>query len=140
MTAPSASPAIPRVAIYARCSADKQVEKDLSIPAKLDCCRAGAQQRGWEVVAEYVDAAESKTTDDRPQFREMIAAAREKPAPFDSIVVWKFRRFSSNREDCVLYKGRLERNRVHVASLNEPVDDSPAGRMLDAILESVDQF
>lgn len=81
MTAPTASPAIPRVAIYARCSADKQAEKDLSIPAQLDCCRAGAKQRGWEVVAEYVDAAESATTDDRPQFREMIAAAREKPAP-----------------------------------------------------------
>jgi site-specific DNA recombinase len=130
VTAPTASPAIPRVAIYARCSADKQAEKDLSIPAQLDCCRAGAKQRGWEVVAEYVDAAESATTDDRPQFREMIAAAHEKPAPFDYIVVWKFSRFSRNREDSVLYKRMLERNRVRVVSLNEPVDDSPAGRML----------
>lgn len=140
MTAPTATPAIPRVAIYARCSADKQAEKDLSIPAQLDCCRAGAEQRGWEVVAEFIDAAESATTDDRPQFREMIAAARERPAPFDYIVVWKFSRFSRNREDSVLYKRMLERNRVRVVSLNEPVDDSPAGRMLEAILESVDEF
>ncbi|MCB9694330.1 MAG: recombinase family protein [Alphaproteobacteria bacterium] len=140
MTAPTATAAIPRVAIYARCSADKQAEKDLSIPAQLDCCRAGAQQRGWEVVAEYIDAAESATTDDRPQFREMIAAARQKPPPFDYIVVWKFSRFSRNREDSVLYKRMLERNRVRVVSLNEPVDDSPAGRMLEAILESVDEF
>lgn len=140
MTEPTTATAIPRVAIYARCSADKQAEKDLSIPAQLDCCRAGAQQRGWEVVAEYIDAAESATTDDRPQFREMIAAARQKPAPFDYIVVWKFSRFSRNREDSVLYKRMLERNRVRVVSLNEPVDDSPAGRMLEAILESVDEF
>ncbi|HNH49514.1 MAG TPA: recombinase family protein, partial [Myxococcota bacterium] len=34
----------------------------------------------------------------------------------------------------------LERNRVRVVSLNEPVDDSPAGKMLEAILESVDEF
>lgn len=46
MTAPTATTAIPRVAIYARCSADKQAEKDLPIPAQLDCCRAGAKQRG----------------------------------------------------------------------------------------------
>ncbi len=140
-TAPDAPhPPSLAIAIYARCSADKQAEKDLSIPAQLDCCRAGAQQRGWEVVAEFVDAAESATTDDRPQFREMIAAARQKPAPFDYIVVWKFSRFSRNREDSVLYKRMLERNRVRVVSLNEPVDDSPTGRMLQAILESVDEF
>jgi site-specific DNA recombinase len=34
----------------------------------------------------------------------------------------------------------LERNRVRVVSLHEPVDDSPARRMLEAILESVDEF
>ncbi len=140
MTAPTARPAIPRVAIYARCSADKQAEKDLSIPAQLDCCRLGAKQRGWEVVHEFVDAAESATTDDRPQFREMIATAKQKPTPFDFIVVWKFSRFSRNREDSVLYKRILERNGVRVVSLNEPVDDSPSGKMLEAILESVDEF
>lgn len=140
MTAPLTRASVPRVAIYARCSADRQAEKDLSIPAQLDCCRLGAQQRGWEVVREFVDAAESATTDDRPQFREMIAAAKQRPAPFDYIVVWKFSRFSRNREDSVLYKRILERNGVRVVSLNEPVDDSPAGRMLEAILESVDEF
>jgi len=98
------------------------------------------RQRGWEIVTEFVDAAESATTDDRPQFRDMISAARLKPAPFDFILVWKFSRFSRNREDSVLYKRMLERNGVRVVSLNEPVDDSPAGRMLEAILESVDEF
>ena len=37
---PVARSGIPRVAIYVRCSADKQAEKDLSIPAQLDACRA----------------------------------------------------------------------------------------------------
>jgi site-specific DNA recombinase len=140
VSTPTATATIPRVAIYARCSADKQAEKDLSIPAQLDCCRLGAKQRGWEVVAEFIDAAESATTDDRPQFREMIAAAKQKPPPFETIVVWKFSRFSRNREDSVLYKRILERNGVRVVSLNEPVDDTPAGKMLEAILESVDEF
>lgn len=137
---PTAIATIPRVAIYARCSAEKQAEKDLSIPAQLDCCRIGAKQRGWEVVAEFIDEAESATTDDRPQFREMIAVAKKKPPTFDYILVWKFSRFARNREDSVLYKKMLERNHVRVVSLNEPVDDSPSGKMLEGILEVVDEF
>ena len=46
-----AAPAIPRCVIYARCSAEKQAEKDLSIPAQLDAARQAARQRGWEVSA-----------------------------------------------------------------------------------------
>jgi len=138
--APTAQATIPRIAIYAQCSADKQAERDLSIPAQLDACRIAAAQRNWEIVTEFIDEAKTTTNDDRPQFREMIAAAKHKPAPFDYILVWKFSRFSRNREDSVLYKRMLERNRVRVVSLNEPVDDSPAGKMLEAILESVDAF
>lgn len=135
-----AAPAIPRCAIYARCSAEKQAEKDLSIPAQIDAARLAARQRGWEVVGEFIDAAESASSDARPQFQEMISVARKRPAPFEYIVVWKFSRFSRNREDSVLYKRLLERHGVRVISLNEPVDDSPAGRMLEGILEVVDEF
>ena len=137
---PTAEAAIPRCALYVRCSADKQAEKDLSIPAQLDACRAAAAQRGWEVVAEFVDEAESARTDNRPAFRDMLAAAREKPLPFQYILVWKFSRFSRNREHSVLHERQLERRGVRVVSLNEPVDDTPAGRMLEGILEAVDEF
>ena len=86
-TAREPLPTIPRCAIYLRCSADKQAEKDLSIPAQRDACRAAARERGWEVVGEYEDAAESARTDDRPAFRDMLQAARSKPRPFDFILV-----------------------------------------------------
>jgi DNA invertase Pin-like site-specific DNA recombinase len=64
-----------RVAIYARCSAQKQADKDLSIPAQLDAARAHAEARGWEVAREYVDEAESARTADRPDFQRMIGDA-----------------------------------------------------------------
>ena len=132
--------AIPRAAIYARCSAQRQAEKELSIPAQLDACRAAARQRGWEVVSEFVDEAESARTADRPQFQEMIAAAKGKPRAFEHILVWKFSRFSRSREDSVLYKAMLRRAGVSLVSLNEPVDDSAAGRMMAGIIEVVDEF
>ncbi len=70
----------------------------------------------------------------------MLAAARKKPLRFELILVWKFSRFSRNREHSVLYKRQLERHGVRVVSLNEPVDDSPASRMLEGILEVIDEF
>jgi len=131
---------IPKVAIYARCSAQRQAEKELSIPAQLDACRNTAKQRGWEVVAEFVDLAESARTADRPQFQEMMAGARTKPRSFEHILVWKFSRFSRSREDSVLYKAMLRRAGVTIVSLNEPVDDSASGRMMAGIIEVVDEF
>jgi len=131
---------IPRVAIYARCSAQRQADKELSIPAQLDACRAEARKRGWEIVSEYVDEAESARTADRPQFQEMIAAARQKPPRFRHILVWKFSRFSRSREDSVLYKAMLQRNGVRLISLNEPLEDTPTGRMMEGMLEVLDEF
>ena len=78
---------IERAAIYARCSDVKQTEKDLSIPAQLDAARAEAKRRGWEVVAEYVDASETGKNDDRQKLQEMLHVARtKKPVPFQRII------------------------------------------------------
>ncbi len=129
-----------KAAIYARCSSVKQGEKDLSIPAQIDAARAHALRSGIEIVTEYIDEAESARTADRPEFRRMLAEARAKKRPFDTILVWKFSRFARNREDSVLYKRLLEKHGIRVVSLNEPVDDSPAGKMLEGMLEVIDEF
>ena len=92
-----------RVAIYARCSDAKQAEKDLSIPAQLDACRAEATRRGWIVVREFLDEGISGRTDARPAFQDMIARAKENPRPFDVILLWKLSRVARNREHATFY-------------------------------------
>ena len=96
-----------RVVIYARCSDTKQAEKELSIPAQLDACRAEAARMGWTVVQEFVDEGISGRTDDRPAFQEMVARAKESPRPFDTIMLWKLSRFARNREHATFYKNML---------------------------------
>jgi len=76
-----------RVSVYARVSSERQEEKDLSIPAQLKALKRYAMERGWEVVAEYVDEAESARTAHRPKFKEMVAAARRRSKPFEAILV-----------------------------------------------------
>ena len=122
-----------RVAIYARVSSERQAEKELSIPAQLKALKKYALGRGWDVAAEYVDEAENARSANRPAFKDMIAATKNRVKPFDAILVWKLSRFARNREDSVIYKSLLKRRKISVVSMNEQVDESPAGSLLEGI-------
>jgi len=129
-----------KVACYARVSSEKQAENDLSIPAQLKALRRYALDRGWEVAAEYVDEVESARTANRPKFKEMVTMAKRKTKPFEAILVWKLSRFARNREDSIIYKSLLRKHGVRVISINEPVDDSAAGRLFEGMIEVIDEF
>jgi len=128
-----------KVAIYARVSSDKQ-DVDLSISAQLKSLREYADRNSHEIVKEFIDEAESGKTSDRPAFKEMISFARAKNPPFEAILVWKLNRFARSRQDSVLYKALLRKNNVQIISINEPLDDTPTGRMLEGIIETIDEF
>jgi len=131
---------VKKAALYARVSSERQAEKDLSIPAQIKALRKYAFERGWDVVVEYVDEAESARSANRPAFKEMIAMAKTKEKPFDTILVWKLSRFARNREDSILYKSLLRKRGISVISINEQVDESPAGHLLEGIIEVIDEF
>ena len=127
------------VALYARVSSDRQ-DVDLSIAAQLRALRDYAQKNGYIVFREYVDEAESGRIADRPEFRKMIDAAAKPSAPFREILVWKFSRFTRKREHAVAFKSMLRRKGVRVVSITEHADDTPTGKLMEAIIESVDEF
>lgn len=101
-------------ALYARVSSSEQV-KGYSIDAQLDAGRQYAAGHGWVVVAEYIDAGLSGTSDDRPQFKRMIRDALS--GQFEVIMVHSFDRFSRNLEDAVVYKSLLRRDGVQGVSV-----------------------
>ena len=127
------------VALYARVSSDKQ-DTDLSISAQLKALREYAAKNGYHVIREFVDEAESGRTAARPAFREMVSVARRPQKPFDAILVWKYSRFARSREDSIVYKTMLRKNGVQIVSINEPFEDTPTGRLLEAMIESLDEF
>ena len=126
-------------ALYARVSSDRQ-DVDLSVSAQLRALRDYAHKNGYLVAREYVDEAESGRIADRPQFQKMLNEASKPEAPFQEILVWKFSRFTRKREHAVAFKAMLRRRGVRVVSITEHADDSPTGKLLEAIIESVDEF
>ncbi len=126
-------------AVYARVSSDRQ-DVDLSVAAQLRALREYAERNGFIIVRQYVDEAESGRVADRPQFRRMIDEGSRVNAPFEVILVWKFSRFTRKREHAVAFKSMLRKKGIRVVSITEHADDTPTGKLMEAIIESVDEF
>ena len=118
---------------------DRQ-DVDLSVSAQLRALKDYARANCYSIAREYVDEAESGRVADRPQFREMIEEGAQPKAPFEVILVWKFSRFTRKREHAVAFKSMLRRKGIRVVSITEHADDSPTGKLMEAIIESVDEF
>ena len=90
-------------AAYIRVSTDDQVE--LSPASQLVEIRKWASANGYIVPDEFVFVDEAKTgrkVTGRDDFRRLIGTAKQKPKPFDAILLWKFSRFARYRDDAVL--------------------------------------
>ena len=126
-------------ALYARVSSERQ-DVDLSVSAQLRALKDYARANGYSVARQYIDEAESGLVADRPQFREMIEEGSKPNAAFEVILVWKFSRFTRKREHAVAFKSMLRRKGIRVVSITEQAEDNATGRLLEGIIESVDEF
>ncbi len=127
---------IPRVAQYARFSSDNQ--RTESIDAQVRAMNQFCKQNHWQVVATYTDEARSATTDNRPQFQQMISDSSK--GIFDIVLVHKLDRFSRDRYDSAIYKKRLKKNNVKLCSVLERIDDSPESIMMESVLEGMAEY
>ena len=127
---------IPKVAQYARFSSDNQ--RSESIDAQIRAMNQFCKQNHWQVVSTYTDEARSATTDNRPQFQQMIADSGK--GLFDIVLVHKLDRFSRDCYDSAIYKKKLKKNHVKLCSVLERMDDSPESIMMEAVLEGMSEY
>lgn len=107
--------------IYARYSSHAQ--RDVSIEQQVADCEAYAKVNGLRVVKVYADRALSGTSDQRPQFQQMLRDAAH--GRWSYVLTWKVDRFARNRYDSATYKFRLKRHGVRVIYAKESI---PEGR------------
>ena len=120
-------------------SSHKQ-DVDPFVSAQLRALKDYAGSHGYSVAREFVDEAESGRVADRPEFRKMIEEGTQPNAPIQVILVWKFSRFTRKREHVVAFKSMLRRKGIQVVSITEHAEDTPTGKLMEVIVESVDEF
>lgn len=125
-----------KIVIYARYSSHSQTEQ--SIEGQLQTCYEYAKSNGHIVVAEYIDRAQSGTSDNRAEFQCMIADSDKHT--FDGVLVYQLDRFARNRYDSAINKAKLKKNGVRVISARENITDDASGILVEGILESMAEY
>jgi len=125
-----------KAAAYVRYSSDNQREE--SIDAQIRAIREYAAREGLAVIKVYPDEAKSATTDQRPQFLEMMRDAET--GVFQAVIVHKLDRFSRDRYDSAYYKRHLKRCGVRLISVLENLDDSPESIIMESVLEGMAEY
>lgn len=124
------------VVIYARYSSHSQTEQ--SIEGQLQVCYEYAQRNGYSVVGEYIDRAQSGTTDSRTEFQRMICDSDRRT--FTGVLVYQLDRFARNRYDSAINKAKLKKNGVRVLSAKENITDDASGILIEGVLESMAEY
>lgn len=125
---------------YVRVSTDKQEE--LSPDSQEKLIKDYAKKNNIVILKIFFEIGISgRSADKRPAFQEMIASAKSKEHPVDTILVWKFSRFARNQEESIVYKSLLKKqNNVDVISVSEPLIDGPFGSLIERIIEWMDEY
>lgn len=129
-------------ALYIRVSTDKQEE--LSPDAQKRLLIDYAKKNNILISTEHIymeNGISGRTAEKRPEFQKMIAAAKSKPRPFDTILVWKYSRFARNQEESIVYKSLLRKQcDIDVISISEPLIEGPFGSLIERIIEWMDEY
>lgn len=129
---------IKRAIAYARFSSNNQREE--SISAQLRAIREYCDGQGIKLVDIYTDEAQTATNDNRDNFQVMMKKVMKGYYDIDAVIVHKFNRFARNKYDSALYKKRLREIGIKVISVTQPIDDSPEGRILESMIEAMDEY
>lgn len=129
-------------AAYIRVSTEDQME--FSPDSQLKKIQEYAKNHGLFLHDEHIfidEGISGRSADNRPSFLRMIQSARQKPRPFDLILVWKFSRFARNRQDSIFYKSMLRKEcGIDVISITEQLSDDPTSILIEALLEAMDEY
>lgn len=124
------------VVIYARYSSHSQTEQ--SIEGQLQTCYEYARNNGYTVIGEYIDRAQSGTSDSRMEFQRMISDSDKHT--FEGVLVYQLDRFARNRYDSAINKAKLKKNGVRVISARENISDDASGILVEGVLESMAEY
>jgi DNA invertase Pin-like site-specific DNA recombinase len=125
-----------RAALYARVSTTQHGQ---DVGLQLDELRLVAQQKGWQIVGEFIDEGVSGGKVSRPALDRLMTAARDHQ--IDVVAVWRFDRAARSTQHLLALLDEFRTLNVDFISIRESVDTStPTGKMVFTFLAAVAEF
>ena len=121
---------------YYRYSSHGQTEQ--SIDGQRNKVDAFARDKGYVIMDEYIDRAQTGTSDKRTKFQKLINDSRK--GNFDFVIVYALDRFGRNLRQSIEYESKLQKNGVALLSATEEFRDNPSGKLHRNIMMSFSQY
>ena len=128
-----------RAVVYCRVSTKEQV-KNLSLSHQKRSCLTYCQQEGWTVARHFVEEGESAKTADRTELKRLLAYCRKHKDAVDFVLVYSLDRFARSNYDHHVVRALLAQYGISLRSVTQPIDDSPAGQLMEGMLAAIAQF
>lgn len=129
-------------AIYIRVSTDSQTE--YSPDSQIKLCYKYAKEHNIDILEEHIyqeDGISGRKAEKRPEFQRMIYNAKQKPKPFNNILIYDFSRFARNKEEAVMYKSLLRKKLgINVISITQPLSSGKESIILESMYEAMDEY
>ena len=137
---PPPAPRLVRAAAYVRVSTKRQAENELSLAEQKGGIADYAARNGFTLVAEYVEAGASGTTDRRPELQRLVRDATRRPRPFEVVLVFNYSRFFRNAEEFAAYKLKLAKSGVRLLSATQDFGTGPHAELILQIMTAIDAY
>lgn len=129
-------------ALYIRVSSGEQTE--YSPDSQLKLGKKFAKEHNINILTEHIyieNGVSGRNASKRSEFQRMISIAKQKPKPFDVILVYDFSRFARNKEEAVMYKALLRKKLgIEVISITQPLSNGKESVILESMYEAMDEY
>ncbi len=126
--------------IYTRVSTEEQAKHGFSLAKQELECKNFATRNGYEILKIFKEEGVSAKTTNRPQLQNLIRYCIENKKSIDSIIVWKFDRFTRKLEDQIALFGKLQKYGIKVVSATENNEENATGNLMRNIIGSFAQY
>jgi DNA invertase Pin-like site-specific DNA recombinase len=122
-----------RAAIYTRVSTKDQEPK-----VQMEKLTAYCEQRGWEIVDQFIDIDHGDNAD-RQNYKKLIDRAMK--LKYDVVLVYKFDRFARSAREQVTYLEEFRAKNIDFVSFTENIDTTtPMGKAYFTIIAAIDEL
>ncbi len=126
--------------IYTRVSTDEQAKHGFSLTKQELECKTFATRNSYEILKIFKEEGVSAKTTNRPQLQNLIRYCIENKKSIDSIIVWRFDRFTRKLEDQIALFGKLQKYGIKVISATENNEENATGNLMRNIIGSFAQY
>jgi site-specific DNA recombinase len=125
---------------YIRVSSQRQVDEGGSLESQTKQVKQYSDSHCYDLINIFREEGESAKSERRPELQRMLKFCSDKKNGVQIVIIPKIDRLSRNVHDYFNLKVQLSRKGVRLESLGERIEDTPSGRLTEAMFASMAQF